>query len=252
MNRLILIALALGLSLTGCGGSHDTPNGPQATSSSVVPTAGRIALGIVPVGLKRTGQVATDSLPPVDTATSIELGTLKTSKAFFFIIRNVGSAPIESLTVATDNLAVSMTPGYIPVLNTDQTSSLQQIAEMDVTHGTDLLSRSYRKALLPYGRQTFKLVFDGVSAGLPFHAEFKIGMAAVYVDLAEFTDSLTVPHSILLPKASYGGTTCGVSVLGRPVAVGDTLNGAAYDYLRQPALFTSDCVTVPAVAPPVT
>ena len=272
MNRLILIALALGLSLTGCGGSHDTPNGPQATSSSVpgsssvasssstavavVPTAGRIALGVLPVGLKRTGtQLATDSLPTVDTATSIELGTLKGSKAFFFIIRNVGGAPIESLTVTTDNAAVAMTPGYIPVLNTDATSSLQQIAELDVTHGTDILNRSFKKALLPYGRQTFTLSFKGVSLGQPFHAEFKIGMAAVFVRLLNagchtfLMDSVPTPacdYTKLDSTLSYGGTSCIVNFWSTHPAAGDSVSGAATNWERSPQ-YSSDCVTEPAV-----
>ena len=256
MKGYILFALALlALLLSSCGGGH-SPTAPASSaisssitisSSSGVVTAGRIVLGVVPVGLKRTAVATADSF----TTASVELGTLKTSKAFFFIVRNVGGAPIESLTVSTNTTAAVMTPGYIPVLNTDATSSLQQIAELDITHGSDILNRGFKKALLPYGRQGFTLSFRGVSAGQPFSADFTVGLSAVYVDLTDIVDSTgnTTGKTVLAGTASYNGVTCSILAQGTEHFVGDTLGGYRAQYLSSgltTGLLSTDCTTAPA------
>lgn len=265
MKRIKLFALLLILLCAGCS----QKNPMTAASSPPVLTQGKIALGAVPVSLRRE-VAAGDTVVSADTSTSVELGVLKTTKAFFFIVRNVGGAPIDSLVITTDDSAMSMTPGYIPVLNTDATASLQQIAELDVTHGSDIGNRSFRRPLLPYGRQVFHLRFDGVSAGQPFHSEFAVGLAAVYVDFAGVADMYTWTETLagggtkldtllgtgakLLPTASYAGVACSVLATSKgsddikDMAVGDTTFMSPPELLNETTgskWLSTDCAVAP-------
>lgn len=217
MKYLLILILAL-LVLTGCGTNNHTISTTQEP--------GKIQFSMVPVSLAKV--TADASALPTD-STDVELGTLRTSKAFYFIIKNVGGSPIENLQITTNNSNVTMTPGYIPVLETDGNSAITQIAELDLIHGTDLGTRKAVKSLLPYGRSVTTLYFDGISNGEPFHEEFIIGYQAIYIDL-ELIDSST--SALIGPEFEYNGASCTLSYMPdrydyirRLGSVGDTIPG---------------------------
>lgn len=151
------------------------------------------------------------------------LGTQKMSGSYFFEVANTGGAVIEDLEITTSDSAFIMSPGLITKLETTGNSSFSQILRLDVIHGTAITNGQAIERLLPYGRNTFTVYFDGTTLGEPFHAEFEFSVDAIYLDITPKTDTATGNYVVLAGKErEYQGEECTVYINGKSYT--DTLS----------------------------
>lgn len=221
-----ILALIVTLMLAACG-DNPTTSKPDAV------TPGRIAMAKTGVSLAKMAAVTPDSVVQ-------HLGTFKMSGSAFFEIQNIGGAAIENLKVTTSDSAFIMTPGTISVLETSGNNALIQILRLDVIHGTAITNGQSIERLLPYGRSTFTVYFDGITLGEPFHAEFKFSVDAIYVDVSKSERWAVIGNTI-----EYNGESCNIWQNDVKKAEGDSLfaywsDGSESDKLNG-SYFSTDC-----------
>lgn len=241
MNRTTwLLSILTFMLLVACGDNNSTSNAVEEK-----PTIGKIQFSATPITAKRLEKIYDDSAD-VD----IDLGLIKATKSFYFILKNVGGTPIESLTITSGFDNIDIQPGYIATLETDGNSSLTQIVNFTALHGISPETGESILDVMTYGLHEFTVFFDGISAGEKFHAEFTFAIRSIYVDF----EYAGIPgNGIMLDEGQYMGDTCSVfdPVTNKYVSIGDTAfvatgttaDGRLQDYHK----LKSDCVVKPLI-----
>jgi hypothetical protein len=204
------------------------------------PTVGKIVINTAPITAKVLAKTYDDSAN-VD----IDFGLIKSTKSFYLIIKNVGGAPIENLTIASDFEQVEVTPGKIAVLETDGNAAMTQIIAVEAIHGLDQGTGSPSKPLMPYGKTEFTISFTGTSAGEPFEAKFTFAIRAIYAEFVQEKLGDPMPYLDSI-NAQYLGDSCMVyHPVGRnQIFFGETVPGSTQGdgTLNSNFVYNSDCV----------
>ena len=132
---------------------------------------------------------------PPGVAQSFDLGDLKASRDFYFLLRNVGGRPITGIQLASSNPAFAVTPALMDSLDADPSATIVRLVRLSITHGTALEGVGY-SPLLPMGRNTTTLTVsgrtnDGSGAAVSLTTAVGISVTALVMD-AELADGDTV------------------------------------------------------------
>lgn len=136
MKNVLMVLLAV-LALASCdltapGGDNGTPPDVDNPVDNPVVIPG-------PVVTKIEGRLEVREASPVASRSiTVDVGDIQTSQSLYFILRNVGDAPINGVTLTSNHANVSVTPSSIPVLQTDATSSLYTLIRVDIEHGSEV------------------------------------------------------------------------------------------------------------------
>jgi hypothetical protein len=149
--RLAVLALALAACAADSRGqlslaALDALKGAVGTSQSALDGAG-------------TSQSA-----PNGTAYTFQLGELRASRDFYFILRNGGNADVEDVALSIDNSAFVLSPTTIERIPALDTSSVAPIVRVRAVHGRGADGLGFAP-LMPMGESQATLTITGSSAG---------------------------------------------------------------------------------------
>jgi hypothetical protein len=215
-----LTALRAGLLLLlagACGGDAG-PTGSEP--GSIQP--GRFALSLaseVPAGaaVAPIGGAASVSAPMNShgTGPDFDLGNLRATDEFFFLLSNAGGTSITGIDISSSNPAFEVTPTQISELSPDTGSgTITPIVRVTAVHGIASTGLSFAD-VLPSGPNSTVIAFNGTTtdsagASVPVSLGAGVSVNAMVVDI-EFTD----PTGIV--DETNGG---GAAMLGVPEATG--------------------------------
>lgn len=224
---------------------------PTTTSPEVEKSFGKIELSSTGITAKRLVKKVGDSVQ-ID----YDLGAFKASDRRFFGFKNVGTADIESLTVSCSEGFCNTNPGFMTVLQTDETSSITPILEIQILHGLSLTTNEMMYPLIPYGRNSFYVEFKGKVDGEDFYARFDFTLVSIYLNLPEpaKTDYLNQDSIFVGPEMAFESDSCNVYSNGFKVNPGDNPD-VGYDnaelrnsrFVLNPLVWRSDCVHLQAL-----
>jgi len=159
MNRRISILLTAAslLVVFGCS-EQQTPSGPGVTVETLKPGSGQFGLSSLGSMAKRTAAAAVKSGPQV----TFNLGQIKGSSGFFFLLYNVGMTPITNVTLSIANQSYAVFPASMDTLIPGSDVGMLPIVKVSAFHGTPMDGVGTRP-LLPMGDNTFTLRIQGNS-----------------------------------------------------------------------------------------
>lgn len=135
----------------GCGSSEEaaSPATPAPTSTTPQPgkSPGAFAVSRMQVG-SQPQNAAAASWPgthPADTSgadagapASFDMGDLKGSDDFLFLLKNAGDFPITDVSLSSDGTAFEVAPASISSLEPASSSAIETVLRVRVVHGTNL------------------------------------------------------------------------------------------------------------------
>lgn len=95
---------------------------------------------------------------------SFDLGNLKASKSFYFILSNSGDTTIKDITIESNNSNFEVFPKSIDKIEPAGKSSIMPLLELGVIHGNRLNGLGFQ-SLLPMGQNTVEVVIKGKTFG---------------------------------------------------------------------------------------
>ena len=95
---------------------------------------------------------------------SFDLGNLKASKSFYFILSNSGDTSITNITIESNNANFEVFPKSIDKLEPAGQSNIVPLLELGVIHGNRLNGVGFQ-SLLPMGDNTVKVTIKGKTIG---------------------------------------------------------------------------------------
>lgn len=151
---LALLAASM-IGLFGC--SEQSPSGVDSTQK-LNPECGRFGLSSLGKLEKRSAASAVQQDPQV----RFNLGKIKGSSGFFFLLYNVGMTPITNVTLSIDNAAFSVFPTSMDTLIPGSDVGMLPVVKIAAFHGTPFDGVGNRP-LLPKGKNKFILKISGNS-----------------------------------------------------------------------------------------
>lgn len=159
MIRNIIVHLGIvlfGLTLLSCSdsGGESTPAlGPDAVTESVTPGTLYLAKAEGMESGSRTYYqydeepeevvIPRDGLANDDEIIAFDLGDVKASRDFYFILKNIGDTPVTDISIETDNPSFEVSPAAISRLEPDDEASFMQIICVSAIHGKPLNGIGY-------------------------------------------------------------------------------------------------------------
>jgi hypothetical protein len=130
--------------------------------------------------LNGLGKVTTD----LSASTTFDLGDIKASRDFYFLIRNIGDVDIRAVSITSDNPAFMISPAKVELLPPEDSSAISTILRVSAIHGRTLDGIGYTHCL-PAGKNSATIRIAGtmtnslgvdssisVSAGVSVNALF--------------------------------------------------------------------------------
>lgn len=151
-TTLIVSSLLL---IAGC--SEQTTSGPEETTT-LYPQSGKFGLSSMGKLEKRSADAAVQSGSQI----TFNLGKIKGSSGFFFLLYNVGMTPITNVTLSIDNPAYSVFPSSMDTLVPGSDVGMLPVVKIAAFHGTPYDGIGTRP-LLPMGNNKFVLHISGNS-----------------------------------------------------------------------------------------
>jgi len=107
---------------------------------------------------------AADGAPPPlpSTTASYDLGTIKASRDFYFLLRNMGGEPITDIVLTSSGAAFPVAPGSIETLASDTDADFLPIIRLSAIHGLALDGYGTTD-VLPMGTNTTTMTITGVT-----------------------------------------------------------------------------------------
>jgi len=186
LTNLVVICCLLSL-LVFCGTS---PNS-TAPSSNLLPGSFQLT-ELDGLGKRLSNNNANDSLLP-----NINLGSIKSSQDFYFLLQNIGDRDIDSIELSITDSAFSISPAQIQVLKSEYihtpAAGLSPIIKISITHG-DALNGIGWVGILPKGENTAILNISGKTTNLGGRDTIigfisKVSVNALVGDLRVYGDS---------------------------------------------------------------
>jgi hypothetical protein len=158
MNRKGLGAILLASCMIGIFGcSEHSPSGPNDVTT-LNPESGRFGLSSMGKLEKRIATAAVQA----GTNVKFNLGKIKGSSGFFFLLYNVGMTPITSVSLSVNNPAFSVFPSTMDTLIPGSDVGMLPVVKIAAFHGTPYDGVGSRP-LLPMGQNKFTLHLSGNS-----------------------------------------------------------------------------------------
>jgi hypothetical protein len=200
MNRNLIVPILIFLALAGCKKDYDTRK----------PAPGFFRLTEIRNTLKSTGSVSDDSIK-----TSFQLGDLKASREYYFLLANGGDNPIFDVHLQTDNPRFGIAPSTISTLpGKDQSggAAFLPLISLGVIHGTQLNGVGFTP-LLPMDENSATLTITGktVENGdtIDLSSEFDFSVDAKIMDIRLFEGEQEISLTDPVGNASMGGVNYG-------------------------------------------
>jgi len=163
--------------------------------------------------IKNPGLKSTQAINKDETRTTFELGDLKASKEFYFLLTNGGETPVFDIQLSTDNTHFVVTPEEISQLNTEDSENNEMIPliSLGILHGTQLNGVGLTD-LLPMGENTATLTITGKTLidgdTVDLESSFNISIDAKVMDISIYCNDEEI--DLLNPTGvgvfgSYGG-----------------------------------------------
>jgi len=143
-----LIVVALGIAMAAC---HDHDNELQKNEP-----------GYFKVSQVQSASANGRQKESVQTGPSVtfDLGKIKVSQEFYFLLENGGDSPIFDIKLSVDHAAVSVSPKTITTLNSSETGNIIPLVKIGFTHGLRLNGVGYAD-VLPMGSNAATLTITG-------------------------------------------------------------------------------------------
>jgi hypothetical protein len=155
-------------------------------------------------GIKSTQSTNNDSIKTV-----FNLGDLKNSKEFYFIISNGGDNPIFDVNLKTDNPQINVSPeniSFLPGKDSNGSNTIIPLIALEVVHGSQLNGVGYAK-LLPMGENLVTLSVTGKTMDdkdtINLASEFYFKLSAKVMDIRLFENEQEI--NLLNPVGSVAG-----------------------------------------------
>jgi hypothetical protein len=201
MKRYIILSLFGMILLQGC----------KKEDKTTPPLAGYFQLTqIGNIGVKSTQRIVGDSI-----ITEFQLGDLKNSREFFFLLSNGGDNPIFDVTLNTDNPQFIPTPSAIsnlPGKNVTGSSAIMPLLSLGIIHGTQLNGVGYAE-LLPMNENATMLTIQGKTLEnndtIHLRSDFTFKVNAKIMDIGVFENdqeiNLLNPRGAVAGMSNFGG-----------------------------------------------
>ncbi len=131
MKKVYLLFLMIGLLLVGCTKQDSIVNPIADSTTPTTPTNPVFKSGKFGVSYMR----GLSKVTAVGDTTTFNLGDLRGSKSFYFIIENVGGSNITSINIKSNDSSVVVTPSTINVLVPQGQSSILQTVKINILDG---------------------------------------------------------------------------------------------------------------------
>ncbi|MBN1578194.1 MAG: hypothetical protein JW913_16660 [Chitinispirillaceae bacterium] len=183
MKHIFRSLVGIGMILCCIGCSENPATGP-GTTVTLNPETGRFGLSHLK-GLNRTKD---NSAVKEGENIRFDLGSIKGSTGFFFLLYNVGNTPITDITLSVANSAFSVYPASMDTLIPGSDLGMLPIVKVNAFHGTPLDGVGTRP-LLPKGDNECILTVSGhtkTAAGIDTTVELQANLQldALLMDLA--------------------------------------------------------------------
>src|SRR5512133_334507 len=202
-TTLVVSSLLL---IAGC--SEQPASGLEQTTT-LNPQSGKFGLSSMGKLEKRSADAAVQAGSQV----TFNLGKIKGSSGFFFLLYNVGMTPITNVTLSIDNPAYSVFPSSMDTLIPGSDVGMLPVVKIAAFHGTPYDGVGTRP-LLPMGNNKFVLHIAGNSkttAGTDtvIALDAEMNLDALIMDL-----SIAGMNEILTPASEGGVNTSEVANIG--------------------------------------
>lgn len=197
-----------------CGGQEVTqPQSRTPGSFVLIPLQG-LAGSVVK---SATASQAGGPAPTSASGSGFDLGTIKNTTNFYFLLRNGGGTSITGITLSSSNAAFQVVPQTIDSVPPDSTAGLLPIIKVIAVHGTSPSGIGFAALMAP-GTNTTIVSIQGTTtnasgAATPVHLDANMSVTALLVDVTVL-DGSSVVDLAKPPVFGLGANTCGVSVPG--------------------------------------
>lgn len=153
---------------------------------------------------------------------NFDIGKLKASKSFYFILSNIGDTSLTNITIEANNPNVEVFPKSIDRLEPAGKTGIVPLLELGIVHGNRLNGVGFQ-SLLPMGDNTIELTIKGQTQGekgeetVELKADIKLFAGVMDIELFQ------AGTAIDLKKIDYS-TTLGAKESGLGFIIGYKVN----------------------------
>lgn len=161
-------------------------------------------------------------------STTFDLGAIRTSREFYFLLENGGDSPIVDIELSVDNAAVSVSPRKITTLANSETSNVIPLINIGFTHGSRLNGVG-NTSVLPKGTNSTILTITGKTLvnGDTTALQTQIALSV----LAELMDIQLLNGQIEIPLPLTGDFGDGAPIRGTSASTVSLVNSGNVDIL---------------------
>ncbi len=190
-NVALLILLVLSILSWNCSQKNNpvTPNPTNPVHNTV--HNGRFGVTYLN-GLAKISKTSSDSV-------NFDLGDLRGSKSFYFILQNTGDTSITNISLTSTDTSLVITPSHIAVLNTNGTSSVLQTVKVTILDGTLIENGIGSVPLQPMGDLMKSIQIVG-SSNSTVSLNLNLTMHSYVMDITMFSGLDTVNFSSADPN----------------------------------------------------
>jgi hypothetical protein len=190
--------------LIGC-----TETGPTNTgeSQTLTPEAGQFGLSWLK-GLAKVGGTADTGTVETGAQVNFDLGQIKGSTSYYFLLYNIGRRPITDVTLSTNDTNFLVYPSHIDTLLPGGDIGMLPVVRITALHGTAIDGVGYR-SLLPMGDNTPSLTVSGTTGSprggdtsVVLQAGLKVKALVMAVDVWVGCNHLNLRN----PSTIFGGS----------------------------------------------
>lgn len=155
VNTFVLLSIAsMMLFLSGCGNSGSGVAAHNSTTVSL--KAGELRLskmnGMAKVAAVVQGQMSSaTTFGNISSATSFDLGTIKASQNYYFLLSNAGDIPVTDVVITSTNDNFVVSPNKFDEISPQKNNYIMPVIKVSVTHGVSLNGVGFTDSLLPMG-----------------------------------------------------------------------------------------------------
>lgn len=147
--------------------------------------------------------------PALLSQSNFDLGTLKATDRFFFILSNAGGASITGVTIASSNPAFEVSPTSINELPPDTGATFFPIVRVTAVHGTSPSGIGF-EGVMAAGSNSTTLDFNGTTQdSIPVQLNATLTVNVLLMDIRAFVATgeldLSAPAFLANPDARTGG-----------------------------------------------